>query len=1143
MTSLTLQTAITKNANITFGDHVHTDTVEYFRGMRQSTIKVAGNLLPEEMAEVEALFPVPVVWTAPPHASIAPHGKLGVIRSTLRCVLDDMLLLTRNLKTLYIGAAYREIAANVRTSNAFFSLHDSEAKDEMRTFVPMLDKVNNLMSQAKAQAEDLRHVEVDISVGKQQMLDLYKEVTGMQDNRIGFVLERDASFKCSRLIYEDSYYNKDWEGIYEDFRSTGASIAYTIGLMPDQLLETHVPDNNMLRIQRKEGKMRMTDRRGHVNGYIHDEKKWGTLLSAPGYAGKDFNLVTEIVTRVGPFMITTISRTQNGGTIVRDITVFKEPYVKVVDLSTVFSLPENMAEACLRKKTDMDRFFLVKRDEWESCYNYVASLDPKAVTQTAVVASIRKRSGGAALIDKIFTKKWELESKHYALLAAVVMIKVCVDREMTEDALATLFQEGWLAETWRNLLSKWKLPHWLAKLLCGAEDIRRSLVLDHDPVVEQDVTLPKVERIGHQMTYQLFAAKDNLEAIEIGQKDKCEFCSMFPWLHKDNEADEQTMVCGRDFEEHTYSMTDSEVEAFRNKMLPEDTDEVGLANVKRQARERLPRHGFSVKAKTCFMEGAFGTGKSYQVCKKVAANDAVLVPFKKLIDDYVVDGDGNKIHVKTPHRAIIDAKSCGTLFVDECGSYPYEFLAVAVYLYQPDMVVPVGDFKQSKTLPSEGVCMDRRLNVSGSHYLVKNFRNNAATIEWAVEKYGYHMEKSSKTKDGSLFEILPDGQEEFPEGVKVISPDRAMVDIEESENTVRAFQGQTEDDLGIVVTAAGLRTWAVPCIKLVGLTRARGTTYIRLTDGVSADAFRALVNKVEYVAKSDKMKKTNLTHAVMVGRMVLALRRVVGEARLANFVRAFPSEIMDAQEAEDSEALRQRDFSERPSTFKSLSRDEDEEEFEEDTSDDEEDDESLVVVEEEVSETTVPNREFPGPSIGQEFEDGFDECDYDYCHIIATEEEIQEDFLNVRDYQQEAVHNIEQDNWEFFLDAAFPGLWEERKWCRPFRAGFTPEDVAFTRDEVEASARLLAINLEAAEINRQFWTSAPLHERWAEVDFELQGTRPLDPLAVEFIRNNTREAYKPPEPVPAGCFTIADEWDAQSDTGEDEDVSVFSFLK
>jgi hypothetical protein len=1131
MNALTLQAAIDKNAHIAFSEHVHTDTVEYFRGLRQSTIKLVGNPLPEEKASIEQLFPVPVMWEAPKHATIAPHGKLAIIRGAMRTVLDDMCHLTKNLKTLYIGAAYREIASNVRTQNAFFSLHDSEAKDEVRTFVPMLDKVNRIMQLAKQEASDLDDVEVDISIGKEGLVDLYAEVTGMPRERIGYRVEkRKTGFQCSRLIYEDSHYNKTWQDFEEDFENTGALIAYTIGLHPDQLLTDVCPESDLLRIQRKGEYMRMTDRRGYANGYIHKEKAWATLLSSPGYAGKNFNLVSEIVCRVGPFMINTISRTQKGGTIVRDITVFKEPYMKVVDLSTAFKVPENLAEAWLRTKTNMDRFFLVKRDEWDSCYDYVASLDPKAVTHPAVTAMIRKRSGGAALIDKIFTKKWELESKHYQLLAAVVMLKVAADRQMCDEAMATLFEEGWFASLWRSVLGKFKLPKWLTKLCCENEDIRRRLAVEHDPIVEQDLDLPICEKVGHQMTYQLFAAKENKTEIEITKKDKCKFCKMLPWLSKHDKSDEQEMVCGRDFVEHQFSMTDSEVEAFRNKMLPEDTDEEGLRRVKLAAREKLPRHGFSYTAKVVVLEGPFGSGKSFQTKKTMTVADSLTIPFKKLLDDYDLDARGDKIHVKTPHRAIIDAKSTHRLWTDEAGSLPYEFLACIAYLSQPEEVIIVGDFKQSKTLASEGTCIDRRIDVSGAHYLVKNFRNNHAVIEWANAKYGYHMERSTKTKDGSLYEFLPEGVETFPEGVPVISPDRAMVDIEESENTVRAYQGQTVEDLGIIITPASMRTWSVPCIKLVGLTRAKGVTYIRLVDGVSREAFEAVVNKVEYARRADK--KVVVTQAANVARMVLALRRIVGEKRLELYVKAFSEEIQDALDAEDECALKHRDFLERPGTFRQF------------TQPDAEEIEAHHGCEEKGSCRTMWERE----------DEQDDVEEYDMMYLDVTVAEAEADYASLVDVIQnktsQEVFNDTQDNWEFFLTSDYviqiegPRCTVHRSESQQALAQEVLEVYAALpdRDELECQIMEQASKIDGAVRSRDWWLSpGDQIERRAEVDNEIALGRPLCEHALDFLR-----LY----PVTkASDFCIGDDdeekeeeedsiWGVSSDVDEDEGCSV-----
>nr|AQM49941.1 replicase [Agaricus bisporus virus 13] len=906
----TFQQFIDKSATLTFSEHVHVATAEYFKGLERSTLPLTGNPLPNEKSFIESLFPCPVKWQAPKTPVLRPHEPLAIIRDGMRTVFHDMKKKLKALKSLQIGAAQREIGNELTNENMYFSLHNSEAKDEDRIFTPMLNRVSALVQTAQRTTDLLDDVELNLMATAEEVVEVYGEAMGLRD-RIGFNLERSGR-QFARLIYEDSHYNKDWEDFYEDFRSTGAATALIIGLLPVELIEKECPESELYRIGlSKDGWARMTDLRGHANGYMHDLKKWRALLEKPAYQGKEFSLVSEIVCRVGPFVIINMSRTMKAGVITRDITLFREPYMKVVDLRLFNGMPRNVADLVLQAKVDMKRIFLIKREEYFQVYDYVASLADTSINLTTVTAMIRKRSGGAALIDKVFTKKWALDDADYVALAAVVILRVAYDRSLLTSAADGLFTDGLFKSLWRSALTAIRLPRWFATLVYK-EDLVPKLVTAHDPILAQTVRLAEV-KAETERRFLIFGPKKKEEEMLAGQTKKCEFCALLPWLHKRDHRDEQEMVCGNDFVTQKFGMSDAEVDAFRNSLLPEDTDPEALARVKQAARAKCPSRGFSTETKYVFLEGAFGTGKSYQVKKLVQEGDVVIAPFKKLLDDYKEDKDGNPIFFKTLHRAMADHRSCRRMFVDECSSVPYEFLSVLVYLYQPDEVILVGDFKQSKTTGAEGTCLDRRLNVQGSHYLKKNFRNNEAVIEWAVEKYGYDLEKAKSTQPGALFEYC----EDVPDGISNISPDRALVDVEETEATVRSWQGQTTQDLCITLTPESLRTWSVPCIKLVGLTRAKGTTFIRLTEGVDRETFESIVFKREYARVSAKARSRS--KEAQVGRLVLCLqKKFADQMAVRHLVRAFPEEVLEAHEAEQDRELALVDFLARPETLEDL---------------------------------------------------------------------------------------------------------------------------------------------------------------------------------------------------------------------------------
>jgi len=182
-----------------------------------------------------------------------------------------------------------------------------------------------------------------------------------------------------------------------------------------------------------------------------------------------------------------------------------------------------------------------------------------------------------------------------------------------------------------------------------------------------------------------------------------------------------------------------------------------------------------------------------------------------------------------------------------------------VYLYQPERLFFVGDMKQTKTTGSEGTPIDRVFSFDNAHYLRVNFRNPVSVISWAVEKYGYDMVPAGPkyNSDAPMVTYHVDSWE-VPEDMKHISPDRALVNIGITEATVRMFQGQTEEELAITATPSSLSTLSVPCIKLVALTRCRGTTHVRLCEDISKDAVMAMIDTREYAKFSPRARREDV---------------------------------------------------------------------------------------------------------------------------------------------------------------------------------------------------------------------------------------------------------------------------------------------
>jgi len=857
---MSIQEFIERNAQVKFGSHVEPQTAEYFKGLERSTLKITASLNEQDQAYVKSCFTVPVMFQAPAKPEVRPHPALNAVRDGMRKVYDGLRARTNNLNTLFIGATNREIQNGLTKGNFSYSIYGEEPKDDNRTYVSMLDKISSMLHKGQKEFPG-KLDDVDLCMSRHELTELYCLATGLGD-RIGVNLERSGK-QYSRLLYEDSFYNKNFASIYEDFKSTGANYGLAIGMLPPELIEDMVPLNDQYRLQIKGDMARMTDVRGFANGYQHIRKDWATMLTQPAYNGKDFNLVFEIVARAGPFVIVEISRTRNGGVVLRDLTVLSEPYVLVRNVLASFKRPETLRELVRRKYVSLEDedSVAVKKSEIDSVKSYVSSIATKSLELPTIVSFIRRRSGGAQLIDRVYTKKWDLETDVYLLIAIVVMVQVLYERNVAEESLGTLTAKAWYTKLIDNCLD-FNIPDWFVGM-CFTEGLAPKLTKLHDPVKQQEVTLRKHE--GEQV----FNLKSLVPVVplEPEKAKECSVCKMFPSYHPDDTSNLQVMKCGKDSQLINFEMTDEALRSFLETMTPEDDDAVGLKMVKEAAKKAMPKTGFQNTVETVTIVGAFGTGKSHLIKKHVTNQDVVLAPFKKLLADYDVDSDNDPIYFKTNHRAIAQSRKARYLYIDEVGSMPAEYITTFVHLYQPEKLILIGDMKQTKTTGSEGTCIDTVVNFSGSHYLWKNFRNPVSVINWAVKKYGYDMVPAGPqfNSTGPLYKIVTKNHKE---GVRVISPDRDSVNAGTAENTIRQYQGQTVDELVIKVTPSSLATFCVPCIKLVGLTRARKTTYLWLDAGVSKDTVESVIQIKEYAGFKEKAKASSQEN---VGRFMLAL--------------------------------------------------------------------------------------------------------------------------------------------------------------------------------------------------------------------------------------------------------------------------------
>nr|BAS04359.1 polyprotein [Lentinula edodes ssRNA mycovirus] len=907
-----IQGFLDKAAVIGFEEHLRPTVTQTFKDLLAGTLKVVANLLPAERQAVVEIMPCPVVFAVPVKPTIQPHPVLAAVRGSVRQVVESDLSRHSKVTTMFCGATAREITNGLTNQYWYHSVYNSETKDTQRTMTPLLNAISDNFTKVCKYYKMDDH---DLDLDDESVVNAYAAMQGAE-GKVGFRMEYSGACKVERLVWLDSAYNMTWQSFESAFRSTGASCAKLLMFMPPELVSMECPEDPHYKLERYFAggveRARLVDKFGFANGYDHVLSEWSTLLREPAYQGKEFNLVSEIESRVGPYMVINISKTTKGGIITRDLTLFRQRYVKVLDVRSLIKSKRSWGEDFVASVEPSD-YFLVPRSEYQQVYTYVASLDRKTPDLEVITSFVRKRSGGAALIDKSLSKPWQSEQEFHSALCAAVLVKVRLDQAEFDEGMgrAVEMDASALLRKIQSVVSLVLAPisvivDFFRKV--GAVDF---LVVDHFPVLKQTVVLP--DR-GFKTTHKLSFRNPNklMEMPETGET--CDMCKEFPEMRLGDNRSLQHWTCpGQKFAEveHTFHLTTEDLERFRLEQLsPKDDDPEGIVRVKKAAKDKCPRSGFTFTTRVRTVQGAFGTGKSHFVKSIVNMDDAVLAPFSELRKDYDKDAQGNDIFFKTNHRAISDMEAKKRFFVDEFGSMTYEFLAVAAYLGQPELVYLIGDLKQTKVLASEGILISNRVPCKKAHVLIKNFRNTTGTIEWANERFGYTLEAAgpSFNSDGPcyVFEedcgLTPDELEQCYR----VSPDRLLVDLEESDNTARAMQGKTLDRMRLVLSPTSMNTFRVGCVRLVAVTRTRSPVIISCTPDLDRQEVIALMNRVEHQPVKDRSAtvhdRVEFTVATRLYKVLVALAES-NETRVAA-VRTFNRAVLAAEFKDDLDALR-----------------------------------------------------------------------------------------------------------------------------------------------------------------------------------------------------------------------------------------------
>lgn len=172
-----------------------------------------------------------------------------------------------------------------------------------------------------------------------------------------------------------------------------------------------------------------------------------------------------------------------------------------------------------------------------------------------------------------------------------------------------------------------------------------------------------------------------------------------------------------------FKITENQMSEIKTKMLEVQIDttgappEEGLTELKKKAADKLVS-SVDKHVNIQFIMAGPGCGKSTLIRALFKTGDGILIPFRKLKDDYKEQGN-----VFTTHLALINMTMVNTLYVDECSATDLNIVAALVGKCNIQRVVFVGDEQQCKLLAVEGYgVLNLDYNDFSWHYMTYNFR-------------------------------------------------------------------------------------------------------------------------------------------------------------------------------------------------------------------------------------------------------------------------------------------------------------------------------------------------------------------------------------------------------------------------------------
>lgn len=836
-----------------------------FNAQVKSSLKNPINMTTDEQAQLRRVLKMDVIHENTIQMT-NEHRVIGACRMMARDKMSKYLNITPNQTTLFVGATSYELSQPNWYANFanHFSIHGSEVKDVSR-IVPgqvkeLIQRIKKNMTPADRQQlrEEITEKPSNRVLkirGLQKLLEAIRisDWTPLtkHDERIGMNIWP----KVDRLIAFDSAYNWSEEDYFEAFDKTDATEMYSMLLLPEELIFTDVPENELYSLihwkhnkitgsttsvtKPDEDSWTSIEMRGavgsHSGQYIHKWENWALPMRHQILTCKrrKYSIDIEIKDSFGPMKIVHFSRCQPKTPLFRSLRLPDDKeYVKIIDVTESYKADKNF--------TDL-KYITVNAVYWWALAHYLSTLDDKSLNTISAMAFIRRSKAGISMAGTNHQEKWFINNDHLRKLAAACLMFVVVSRERMCEAMVA-FDEKRKEPNWKRALDgliwgaaciltlgaaipishlwKWMQYRKLEdKILVDVSDSVTSIyfpryhsgewnktseMLKNDIVFKADIA----ELAAEQSNDHGGTVDKNGRVTSLGSHPECPTC----------EATRQTLgpqLLKCDYQpgkQVTWSMTLDECMSYKNSIIeqaaaPECTGP--LKAVLDAAKLRIPSRDISWTGTVEVIKAGPGCGKSKTIRDifAVVENGLVASPFGKLREDYMAKADPETGVVtntafKTTHKAF-DTAGKEIIFVDEYTAFDWRALMIILVSNPVKRLILCGDPLQTKLMENEGVYIGDKLEgeVITTHTLLTNFRNPQWPIAVLNSDYEYNMRAHSKEVGKPEFRPIAEGAGS-PKGVTVMTfaNTSAEYTCDQKANSVRSNQGGTFDHVGLIVT-------------------------------------------------------------------------------------------------------------------------------------------------------------------------------------------------------------------------------------------------------------------------------------------------------------------------------------------------------